>query len=70
AIIVLNALWVVESVAMLVLGWLQPSALGIAFVLVQAAAVAVFAAAEAVGLKRSCALSGPTSASRLARQAS
>ncbi|MGL4241762.1 MAG: hypothetical protein ACRCTI_11675, partial [Beijerinckiaceae bacterium] len=28
AIIVLNALWVVESVAMLVLGWLQPSALG------------------------------------------
>jgi hypothetical protein len=53
AIIALNALWVIESFAVLLLGWLQPTGLGVAFVLIQAAAVAGLAEAEWIGLRRS-----------------
>jgi len=54
-VIGLNALWVVDSVALLFTGWVQPAVLGYAFVLAQAAAVAVLAELEYVGLRRATA---------------
>lgn len=51
AVIAVNALWVIESVMTLVLGWLQPNALGVAFVLAQAAAVAVFAGLQVLAIR-------------------
>jgi hypothetical protein len=53
AIIAMNAFWAIESIALLVLGWLQPTALGVAFVVGQAAIVGLIAEAQYVGLKRS-----------------
>jgi hypothetical protein len=52
AVIVCNAVWVIDSLALLASGWLAPTALGTAFILAQAAAVAVLAVLEYVGLKR------------------
>jgi hypothetical protein len=52
AVIVLNGLWVAGSIVVLLAGTIQPNALGYAFVLVQAAAVAVLAELETVGLRR------------------
>ena len=52
AIIVLNALWVVGSVLLLTHGGLAPTALGYAFVLGQAAVVALLAELEYLGLRR------------------
>ncbi len=52
AVIGFNALWAVESVGILVLGWVQPSTWGLAFVLAQAAAVVVFAELQWWGLRR------------------
>lgn len=52
AVIAANALWVVESLWLLASGWLAPTALGIAFVLAQAAAVALLAELEYLGLRR------------------
>lgn len=54
-VIALNALWVIESVVLLVTGAATPNAFGYAFVLGQAAAVGVFAELEYVGLRRSLA---------------
>lgn len=51
-IIVLNALWVIGSVALLVTGIEQPNALGYGFVIAQAVAVGVYAELEYIGLKR------------------
>ncbi len=45
ALVALDALWAVESVAILALGWVAPNALGTGFVLAQAALVAGFGAA-------------------------
>lgn len=50
AIIAINVLWVIGSVA--VLAAISPTALGYAFVIVQAVAVGVFAELQVVGLKR------------------
>jgi hypothetical protein len=52
AVIAANVLWALDSVLLLVSGWVEPAALGIAFVLAQAAVVALFAEAEYVGLRR------------------
>lgn len=52
-VIALNVVWVVDSIALLFTGWIEPNALGVAFVVVQAAAVGVFAALEYVGVRRS-----------------
>ncbi len=52
AVIGFNALWAVESVAILVLGWVQPSTWGLSFVVAQAAAVVVFAELQWRGLRR------------------
>lgn len=47
-----NALWVVASVAAVVLGWFDLTGVGTGWVLVQAAVVAGFAVAQFVGLRR------------------
>jgi hypothetical protein len=54
-IIVGNALWAIECVALAFLGVFAPSALGVAFLLVQAGIVAGFAELQYVGLRRSAA---------------
>lgn len=48
-----NALWTLASVALLLSGAVTPNALGIAFVLIQATAVGIFAELQFIGLKRS-----------------
>ena len=52
AVIACNALWVIDSFALLASGWYQPTLLGKAFVVFQALAVAVFAELEYFGLRR------------------
>lgn len=52
AIVAGNALWAVDCVALLLSGWIDPGALGVAFILVQAAAVAAFAELQVIGLRR------------------
>jgi hypothetical protein len=52
-VIALNLAWVVGSIALLFADRLDPNRLGIAFILVQAIAVAGFAEMQYVGLRRS-----------------
>lgn len=52
AVIVLNAAWAVESVLLLVSGWVAPTSFGDAFVVAQAAVVAAFAELEFFGVRR------------------
>ncbi|MEO8115598.1 MAG: hypothetical protein ABI655_14520 [Phenylobacterium sp.] len=52
ALIAVNGLWVTESLMILALRWVEPTGLGYAFVLAQAAAVAVIADLEYVALRR------------------
>ena len=52
AVIGLNALWTVDSVLLLLTGWVSPTELGYAFVVAQASGVAVLAALEYVGLRK------------------
>lgn len=52
AVVVLNLLWVVGSVVAVAAGWLTLTILGTAFVLAQAAAVALFADLQFLGLRR------------------
>lgn len=51
-VILVNALWVLASVGLLLSGWVTPNALGIAFVIVQAVAVGLFAELQYLGLRR------------------
>ncbi|CAN1517677.1 hypothetical protein MCEMSEM23_00983 [Rhabdaerophilaceae bacterium] len=53
AIIAVNALWVVESILLLLSGWVSPTLLGTAFVIAQALVVAAFAEAQFIGLHKS-----------------
>ena len=53
SVIGLNAVWVVDSVLLLVSGYVTPSGSGIAFVLAQAAVVAMYAELQFMGLRRS-----------------
>ena len=53
AVVACNALWAVDCVALLFSGWIAPSGLGIAFVLMQAVVVAAFAELQVLGLRRS-----------------
>ncbi|CAM5221744.1 hypothetical protein ARD30_08080 [Bosea thiooxidans] len=53
AVIGINLVWIVDSLAILLLGWFAPTGLGIAFVLAQAAAVAIVTELEVLGLRRS-----------------
>jgi hypothetical protein len=52
-IIAINVIWAFESVMAIALGWLQPTTIGLAFVLAQAAAVGVIAELQFIGLRRS-----------------
>ncbi len=52
-VVALNAAYVAGCVAALWFGWLKPNGLGIAFVLVQAAAVLAFTQAQFLGLRQS-----------------
>ncbi len=51
-VIALNAIWVVESLLVAFGGWVSLTGLGLAFVLTQALAVAIFAEAQWIGLRR------------------
>jgi hypothetical protein len=53
AVVGLNLVWVIESVAVVIFGWFPLTALGVAFVLAQAVAVLVFADLQYLGLRRS-----------------
>lgn len=52
AIVGLNLLWAASSLLLLVTGWVNPSALGVAFVAGQALIVAGFAEVQLIGLRR------------------
>jgi hypothetical protein len=52
-VVACNALWALDSVLLLLSGWVEPTTLGTVFVIVQAVATAVFAELEFVGLRRS-----------------
>ena len=49
----INALWVLASVAVVAAGLFSLTALGVLLVIIQAAAVALFAVLQSVGLRRS-----------------
>lgn len=53
AVIVLNVLWTVDSIVLLVSGWVEPTGFGYAFVIFQAFGVAMFAGLEYFGLRKS-----------------
>jgi hypothetical protein len=48
-----NAVWVIDSFLLLMLGWVEPTSLGTAFIVAQAIATGVFAELEYLGVKRS-----------------
>ncbi|MFI0418094.1 hypothetical protein [Spongiactinospora sp. 9N601] len=52
-LIAINALWTVDSVALLFTGWIDPTPLGIAFWVAQAVLVGIFAELQYLGLRRS-----------------
>jgi hypothetical protein len=52
-VIALNALWAIDSVLILLAGWVEPNAFGCAFIVAQAVCVAVLAELEYLGLRRS-----------------
>lgn len=52
AIIAYNALWAIDSFALLVSGFVQPTVLGAVFVTAQAVTVGAFAALQWIGVKR------------------
>ena len=53
AVIAINAVWAIDSVVLLFTGWVEPNALGYAFVLGQAAFVAVMAELQVIGMRKS-----------------
>jgi len=53
AVIACNVAWAIASVFLLTSGGIAPSTLGVAFVIVQAVAVVVFAELQFMGLRRS-----------------
>ena len=55
AVIVCNLFWVVDSALLLMGNWIDPTPLGVAFVIAQAVAVAGFADLQFVGLRRAAA---------------
>lgn len=51
AVVVLNALWVVDSIALVALGWYDPTTAGSVWVVLQALVVAAFAALQAYAVR-------------------
>ena len=56
AVILLNVLWTIDSFLILVTNWVMPTQIGYVFVVAQAVGVAVLAALEYVGVRRSVAV--------------
>ncbi|RBQ19857.1 hypothetical protein DP939_14245 [Spongiactinospora rosea] len=52
-LIAINALWAVDSIALLFTGWIDPNPLGVAFWAGQAVLVGIFAELQYLGLRRS-----------------
>jgi hypothetical protein len=52
SVILLNALWTLDSFLLFVTGWVSPTQLGYAFVTAQAIVVAVLASLEYLGLRK------------------
>ena len=52
ALVGFNALWAIESLAILALGWVQPTSLGVAFIAVQAGAALFVADLQYIVLRR------------------
>jgi hypothetical protein len=52
AVVVLNALWVVDSIALVALGWYDPTTAGAIWVVLQALVVAGFAALQAYAVRQ------------------
>lgn len=52
AVVAYNALWAIDSMAILVLGLVSPTGIGAALVIAQAVAVAGFAILQGAGLRR------------------
>ncbi|WKB52489.1 hypothetical protein [Eleftheria terrae] len=52
ALVAYNAMWVLDSALLLVSGWVQPSLLGQAFVVLQAVVVGALAELQYLGLRR------------------
>lgn len=53
ALVIFNLLWAVESLALPGLGWIQPTALGLGFVVAQAIAAVIVADLQYLSLRRS-----------------
>jgi hypothetical protein len=53
AVIALNVMWTVDSLLLLVTGWIAPTVLGYTFIVGQALIVAAFAEMQYMGLQRS-----------------
>jgi hypothetical protein len=52
ALVAFNALWAVESFALMALGWIRPTELGVAFVAVQAVAALIVGDLQYIVLRR------------------
>jgi hypothetical protein len=52
AVIVVNAIWTIDSIALLFTDWVAPNAFGCAIVIGQAVVVGVFAELEYLGLRK------------------
>lgn len=53
AVIAGNAVWTIDSLALLATNWIAPNTLGIAFIVMQAIAVGLFAELQYMGLRKS-----------------
>ncbi len=53
AVIAINAVWTIDSIALLASGWVSPNLLGQVFIVMQAIAVGIFAELEFIGLRKS-----------------
>ncbi len=53
AVVIGNVLWVADSALLLLSGWVQPTAAGYAFVIMQALVVLMYAEFQFIGLRRS-----------------
>jgi hypothetical protein len=52
-VIVANAIWTIDSIALLFTDWIAPNAFGYAFIIGQAVVVGIFAELEYIGLRKS-----------------
>ncbi|WP_430423275.1 hypothetical protein [Phenylobacterium sp.] len=52
ALVAFNALWAIESIAIMALGWVQPTQLGVAFVAVQAVSALIVGDLQYLVLRR------------------